>query len=141
VEVLSSNDWKSTSSRLIAANGESEFGSATLWPVTTVGVLLKTVGSTCLQVAVIVTRVEFSDGTVWAHDPKQNASLWTDSVASETAGSCQNSSDATDTLKQLATSWSGLPPKHFSNETIELYSVACPVKKTKDGKLIAICAW
>jgi hypothetical protein len=141
VEVLSSNNWKSTSPRLIAANGESEFGSATLWPVTTVGVALKTVESTCLLVAVIVTRVEFSDGTVWAHDPKQNATLWRDSVANETAGSCQKSSGATDTLKQLVTSWSGAPPPHSSTDTIESYSVACPVRKTKDGKLVAVCAW
>jgi hypothetical protein len=141
VEVLSLNNWKSTSPRLIAANGESEFGSATLWPVTTVGIGLSTVESTCLQFAVIVTRVEFSDGTVWAHDPKQNAPLWRDSIAGGTAGSCRNSSGAADTLKQLITSRSALPPAHSSNDTMESYSVACPVRKNKDGKLFAVCAW
>ena len=35
---------------------------------------------------------------------------------------------------------SGAAP-HSSTDTIESYSVACPVRKTKDGKLVAVCAW
>jgi hypothetical protein len=139
--ILSSSNWKSTSHPLIAANGESEFGSSALWPFTMAGVAVHIVESTCLKIVVIVTRVEFSDGTVWVYDPKQNASLWRDSVASGTTGSCQNSSGASETLNQLETSWSGPPPPHSSNDTMESYSVACPVTKVKDGKLAAVCAW
>jgi hypothetical protein len=141
MEVLWADTKKLKSLHVIAANGEAEFGSKTLWPFTAAGIGTHELGSNCVHVAVVVRRVEFSDGTEWMYDSKQNAALWRDSIPSGTAGSCQTSSEAAAALKSLGGSWSGAIPSHSNDETVDSYSVICPVKKVGNDGPAVVCAW
>jgi hypothetical protein len=140
-QVLWVDNVRLKSLHVIAANGEAEFGSNTLWPFAAAGIGTHELGSSCVHVAIVVRRVEFSDGTVWMYDSNQNAALWRDSIPSGTAGSCQTSPEAIAKLKSLGGSWSGPAPTHSSNETIDSYSVICQVKKTGKGGPAVVCAW
>jgi hypothetical protein len=97
--------------------------------------------SNCLHVAVIVSYVFFSDGTVWKFDPRNDNSWWRDSLRQESKDSCHSSPEVENTLKQLKTeNWSGAPPSHPSSEVLQSYSVKCPVR-TINGQLTAVCNW
>jgi len=141
--VLPSSNWKLAPPVLLTANGDAEFGSDSLWPFAIVGIaLLDTVKSNCFHFAVVVTRVEFSDGTVWTSDPKQNQMLWRNSTRQENTSSCQDLSAVEGTIKQLqGASWSGPPPSHSGSDTTQSYAVACPVRRVNDGELRAVCTW
>jgi hypothetical protein len=141
MDVVWADAKKLKSLDVITANGEAEFGSNTLWPFAAAGIGTHELGSSCVHVAVVVRRIEFSDGTDWAYDSAQNAALWRDSIPSGTASSCQTSSDTTATLKSLGGTWSGPIPSHSSNEIVDSYSVICPVAKIGSGGRAVVCAW
>jgi hypothetical protein len=58
------HDLESVPPPVIAANGGVGFGAANLWPFSTVGIGVNVLQSNCIQLAVIVTKIEFSDGSV-----------------------------------------------------------------------------
>lgn len=139
MEILSATAVKLKSPTVIAPKGSAEFGSNTLWPHETVLVGMHEFGSTCTHLAVVVTLVEFSDGTVWHNDSNLNNALWRDSIPNGTASSCQTAPNVSAELKGSRGGTSGKPPSHSSG-TIESYSVSCPVEHRQDGSA-AICAW
>jgi hypothetical protein len=135
-------DSKMTAPRpVIAANAESEFGSSLLWPAQILGGALMHSGAVCIHVAVVVTRVEFSDGTTWYRDSKQNAEMWRDSVRGSGDGACQTSDEASRELKSFATWAHGPIPSHSTTDTMDSYTVSCPVRKIPSGEDAAVCTW
>jgi len=89
----------------------------------------------------MVVKVEFSDGTAWEANRQQFRLLWNDSIRPESARSCENSPGIAETLKQVkGGTYSGAPPAQSSSETIQSYSVACPVR-TIQGVLAVACKW
>jgi hypothetical protein len=104
-----------------------------------VGHLAKQVGSTCLRVVAVVTRVEFADGSVWsvAQPPWQS---WKDSLPEGTR-SCPQAREIEDVLRRLEGSGPkesiGLPTQ-LDQEQHESYSFSCSVQEVK-GKLRAFC--
>ncbi len=125
---------------VIAPKGAAELDATFLRPLTTAFNAIS-LRSNCLHVAVIVTEVQFSDGTAWHSDSRQNQAMWKDSLRPESTVSCDSSPDVAETLKQVASeSYSGAPSTHLSSDTVQSYSVACPVRAI-GRDLVAVCDW
>jgi hypothetical protein len=112
-----------------------------LWPPVTLGLGLKHLQSPCLHVAVIVRRVEFSDGTDWAESEARQLDIWKDLLSKNNEAGCQPVADSSDKFAEAGTTWAGAPPPHSDGDTVDSYTVACPLKRLKSGKLAAACAW
>ncbi len=125
--------------QLIPAKSDFEMGSTVLWPFQVATLATHELGSTCVQVAVIVQIVKFSDGTEWRQDDQQNISLWKDSTSGNFGSTCQPAPESAATLKTIGATWSDRP--HTNSGTVESYSVSCPVEFRNDGKQAAVCAW
>jgi hypothetical protein len=124
----------------IPPNGDAEFEAKFLRPFLA-AFHAKEVRSNCLHVAVVVTNVEFADGTVWDATWKQDQLLWKDSIRSESSRSCDTSPAIDETLEQLKGSGpASRLPTHLSSETVQFYSVACPVRSSIGG-FTAECDW
>lgn len=138
LEILASQALKSVPQPLIAANGDAAFGDRTLWPFMAVALSVKELQSNCIQFAVIVTRVEFSDGTVWRSDHNQNRILWRNSIRQGYASSCQDSRAVEDAINQLQGAGGGSAPSPLDSgsETVQFYEAACRVRGS-----VATCDW
>jgi len=105
--------------------------------------LAKNVNSNCLHVAVLVTTVEFSDGSVWESQAgrEANQDLWRNSIRAESMKGCENSEEMEETLKELDSAGyreSGMPT-NASPELVQYYTVSCPLVKL-EGRLGAVCS-
>jgi hypothetical protein len=125
----------------IAPNGDANFGDDGLWPSTMALLAASHINSNCLHVAVVVWRIQFSDGTLWASDPEQEQLLWKESLRQENANSCQDSSAVG--LKQLhkGTGTRVLPVRNFRSGVTQSYSAACPVYLINGELSMGHCAW
>jgi hypothetical protein len=124
----------------IPPHGDAEFEAKFLRPFLA-AFQAKDVRSNCLHVAVIVTNVELADGTAWASNSKHDELLWRESIRLESSTSCDNSPAIGETLGQLKGSGpASLAPARLNPETVQFYSVACPVRTTSGG-LVAMCDW
>jgi len=125
---------------VIAPDGNSELDVTFLRPLSAAyhAVNLR---SNCLHIAVIVAETDFSDGSVWHSNSNQNQALWEDSIRPESTVSCDNSPDVDETLKQIKTeSYSAKTSTHLNPDTVQSYSVACPVRPS-GRDLVAVCDW
>jgi hypothetical protein len=97
--------------------------------------------SNCLHVAVIVSYVFFSDGTVWKFDPHNDNSWWRDSLHFGNKDACDDSPEVEETLRQLKSeAWSKASPAHANSQLVQSYSVMCPIRMIS-GDLTAVCNW
>jgi hypothetical protein len=139
--LISVNRSKLSSHYVIAAKSQADFGSLALWPDVTAGMGEQKLQSVCIHAAAVVTRVEFSDGTVWTIDPTQTSALWRESIPSGTASSCQTTREAVTAIASLNGRWPDLLPNRPSDEIVDSYSAICPVKQIGKGVTALVCAW
>jgi hypothetical protein len=139
--ILSESRLGQPSPYVIAPNGDATYGDNGLWPFQMAVIAAPTVNSNCLHVAVVVWRVEFSDGTEWMSNRGQEQLLWKESLTQENTNSCKDLS-AVD-LKQLHTGIASFEPpsRDLSSGITQSYSAACPVRRINGELSLGHCAW
>lgn len=126
---------------LIAPNGDAEFGLEYLTSFSLAFTAAHSLHSNCLQLALVLGGVEFSDGTVWEGNTDQHTFLWRNSIRPRYLGSCDSSPEIKQTLKQIkAASYSDAPLARPNAGTMRFYSVACPVRRIGRDS-VAVCDW
>jgi hypothetical protein len=140
--ILGGEPPDSTKESQLAPSGDSELAYGVLKSHNFAN-LAKNVNSNCLHVAVLVTTVEFSDGSVWDSQAgrEANQDLWRNSIRAESMKGCENSEEMEETLKELDSAGyreSGMPT-NASPELVQYYTVSCPLVKL-EGRLGAVCS-
>jgi hypothetical protein len=108
----------------------------------TIGLVMQTrrFRSPCLQVALVVASVQFSDGTYWMMQTGDEQQAWNNSIRLQKAGPCATSPELLSALEELSKVGFDRPgpQSHWSQDTISFYSITCNLGK-RDGKWVAIC--
>jgi hypothetical protein len=139
--MLSQSRLGQPSPYVIAPNADANFGDNALWPSIIAITAASHINSNCLHVAVVVWRIEFSDGTLWASDREQEQLLWKESLRQENTNSCQDSSAVDLTQLHKGTSARALPVRDFRSGVTQSYSAACPVHWISGELSMGHCAW
>ena len=98
--------------------------------------------SSCLQVTVLVLRVDFADGTSWDRDQNKKGISWTMPTHLDQEDTCKNATATEDQAGQIVGAgfrWSRLD-NPAGDEEVDSYSFSCSLvpAKGRDG-LTAIC--
>lgn len=101
--------------------------------------LAKLVGSNCVHAAVVISRVDFEDGTNWEFDQKQASQLWRDTLATRSGNACGHDRALEGTLRRLdGSGYESGPFMRMSPREAESYSFSC-VLCTMGTRWIAMC--
>lgn len=97
------------------------------------------VHSNCLQIAVIVGRAQFLDGTVWSNTRAEKELLWTNSLNQSGESSCEDSSEVD--FRELRKGTAAIDPPSRHLGITESYSAVCPVHRINGDLTMQRCAW
>ncbi len=100
----------------------------------------KSLRSNCVNVTVLVARVEFSDGSSWNRDEGQKGISWTYPAESPQEDPCKSSTAGGAELAQItgAELESPNPAKPNEDDELQNYSFSCSLL-ARNGKLVARC--
>lgn len=121
----------------IEPQGNAQVNSALLRPINSV-MAASDLGSNCIQVAVLVSDVKFSDGAEWKA-PGDWAEPWRASIRPESVNACEdNGPDAVATLKRMKGGALGSATVPPDAAVVEFYTDTCPVRLL-NGLVTAFC--
>jgi len=131
----------SPTQRAIPPGGDYEAADVDLRPPT-LARLAKDLRSNCIHIAVILTRVDFADGTTWKLPSEQQQQIWGNSITAESAKACANSKSTEEAVSALQGSgWeSPASPSNLADGIVEHYKFACRIHMV-DGRQLAMCPW
>lgn len=124
----------------IAPYGDATFEATFLRPMDS-AFDAKHFGRSCVQIAVAVTNVRFSDGETWSIGWKDFQPLWADSIQPESLQGCSPDENAGIALQELKgftiflRPFTGLP-----SAPVKSYSVACRMQSVNSDET-AVCDW
>ncbi|HXT85801.1 MAG TPA: hypothetical protein VN745_02140 [Verrucomicrobiae bacterium] len=124
----------------IAPYGDATFEATFLRPMNS-AFDAKNFGRSCVQIAVAVTYVKFSDGGTWSIGWKDFQPLWADSIQPESLQGCTPSENTGIALQELKGFTIFLRPvTGLSSSPVKSYSVVCRTQSVNsDGT--AVCDW
>jgi hypothetical protein len=127
---------------MMQPNGDGEFADGRLWPFSVVLMAAPLVNSTCLHIAMVVSFVEFTDGTIWTMNHEQERSAWKESLRQADANSCSDSPDQLE-LKRLheGTASIDAPSLNLNLDLTSFYSASCLVHIVKSEPKLGRCTW
>ena len=125
----------------IAPYGDVAFNATFLRPMNSAANASER-GRSCLNIAVVVTQVRFSDGELWhSNGWKDFQALWTGSIQPESTEGCTQTEQSGSTLKEVkGFSIAPRAAAKLASVPVKSYSVVCPVKNFF-GEERAVCDW